>query len=100
MTVHPPQPSLADAWLKLEGVGRLHEGTEPGRLVGEVVRVHVAVHLARARKTDRAHGELPEADGLAFGRYEVERELGRGGYGQGFLAKDQARGGQRVKTCR
>ena len=38
------------------------------------------VHLARAAARSSPHEatELPSRDGLAFGRYEVERELGRG----------------------
>ncbi len=57
-----------------------------------------AIHLARvaAQATHEVHIDLPEKEGLAFGRYKIERELGRGGYGQVFLARDAQRGDARV----
>jgi CheY-like chemotaxis protein len=46
--------------------------------------------------TDRSGAPLPLVGGLAFGRYTVMRELGRGGQGCVLLAEDQAQGGALV----
>lgn len=64
-----------------------------------------SVQLARAATspgdsacvaTDRSGAPLPLVGGLAFGRYSVVRELGRGGQGCVLLAQDRARGGALV----
>jgi CheY-like chemotaxis protein len=65
----------------------------------EELLARCSVHLARnVAPTDPSafDGELPQKDGLAFGRYRIERELGRGGYGQVFLARDTGRGDARI----
>lgn len=41
-------------------------------------------------------GEAESDEPLVYGRYRIIRELGRGSYGQVFLARDAARKGQRV----
>jgi serine/threonine protein kinase len=53
--------------------------------------------LARVqRHLDRVAPSRDEGPALAFGRYWIERELGRGAYGRVFLARDAGRGGARV----
>ncbi len=55
-----------------------------------------AVHLARTNAMDQGSDleiSLPEKNGLAFGRYAVTKELGRGGYGIVYLAHDMEREG-------
>jgi serine/threonine protein kinase len=56
-----------------------------------------AVHLARA-SLELAPDPLalPEQGGLAFGRYLIVRELGRGGYGRVYLANDRRNADARV----
>jgi len=49
----------------------------------------VSRHLARAEARE---GE----PSLVFGRFQLEKTLGAGGYGRVFLAKDAGRGGERV----
>jgi len=65
-----------------------------------------SVHLARAtvrpsdpvpRRTSAVVFGLPADDaGRIFGRFEVEKELGRGGQGCVVLVKDRERGGERA----
>jgi CheY-like chemotaxis protein len=65
-----------------------------------------SVHLARAtvRKSDQGrggtcvlvHGLPSDDEGRIFGRFEAEKELGRGGQGCVVLVRDRERGAERV----
>ncbi|HZV02476.1 MAG TPA: protein kinase [Planctomycetota bacterium] len=52
------------------------------------LQARVSMHLARVR--DNGPG-LPGEEKLAFGRYKIEKQLGRGSYGRVFRARDAGR---------
>jgi DNA-binding response OmpR family regulator len=53
----------------------------------------VSLHLARLRDQGPS---LPGEEQLAFGRYKIEKQLGRGSYGRVFRARDAGRANERV----
>jgi DNA-binding response OmpR family regulator len=55
-----------------------------------------ARHTYKAAARREATAELEPAERLAFGRYRIERELGRGSYGRVFLARDTGLQDRRV----
>jgi serine/threonine-protein kinase len=66
----------------------------------EELLARVSVHLSKASsarlRVVKLGFDLPEENGLVFGRYRIERELGEGGFGRVFLATDTGRAGTQV----